>query len=84
MPLIPYTTGEQPSNSETSEDNKGIGMDVATMKKNIEQAMDNKGEQKKRDSIAAGEKQASDAERAANKLYDERIEEEYEKREDGS
>lgn len=84
MPLIPSTTSEKPSNSETSTD----GMDTDTMTSKIQAAMDDAGASK--GSSAAEETKAgvgqaaSEAEKAANKLYEERMEDEYAKREGGA
>ena len=84
MSLIPSTTLEKPSNSETSAN----ALDPKTMTSQIEAAM-NDAESSKDNSAAeqtkAGVAQAaSEVEKAANKLYEEKIEGEYSKREGGA
>ena len=93
MPLIPSTTNEKPSNSETNV----AGMSASEMTAKIEQAMQAAGDQKSQsfsnggsassatEETKAGVAQsASEVEQAANKLYEERIEDEYAKREGGA
>ena len=82
MSSIPsLTSSEKPSNSDTA-----IDKDSAT--KNVASAMDDVGE--KNGSSAAAESKAgitemaSEVEKAANKLYEENIEDEYAKREGGA
>ena len=84
MPLIPLTTSEKPSNSETSAD----ALDTNAVTSNIEAAM-NDAEPSRGSSAAvetkAGVAQAaSEVEKAANKLYEEKIEGEYARREGGA
>ena len=84
MPLIPSTTQEKPSNSETNTEN----LVSETMSKKIEAAMDNAGASSGSSAAAetkAGVGQAaSEVENAANKLFEERMEDEYAKREGGA
>ena len=84
MPLIPSTTQEKPANSKTNTEN----LDAETMTKKIEAAMDDAGASKGSSAAAetkAGVSQAaSEVEKAANKLYEERMEDEYAKREGGA
>ena len=83
MPLIPSTTKDPSKNDTTAE-----SLDTKTMTSKIEAAMDDAGASK--GSSAAAETKAgvgqtaSEAEKAANKLYDENIEDEYAKREGGA
>ncbi|KAL9104017.1 MAG: hypothetical protein Q9163_000995 [Psora crenata] len=84
MPLIPSTTQEKPSNSETNTEN----LDNETMIRKIEEATSDVGSSS--GGSTTGEtkpgvdKKASEAEQAANKLYEERMEDEYAKREGGA
>ena len=92
MPLIPSTTNEKPSNSETKVDD----LDTEAMTQKIEQAMEASTEEggnrggkgggsSALEETKAGVAQtASEVEKAANKLYEERIEGEYAKREGGA
>ena len=79
--LPSLTSSEKPSNSETA-----INKDSVT--KNVASAMDDAGE--KSGSSAAAETKAgvtqtaSEVEKAANKLYEENIADEYAKREGGA
>lgn len=85
MPLIPSTTSEKPSNSETKVDHN---MDYDTMSKKIEAAMDDagasKGSSAAQETKAGVGQAASEVEKAANKLYEERMGDEYAKREGGA
>ncbi len=80
MPLSPPTKTEKPSTSNT--------LDTNTMTSKISSAMDDAGA--KNGSSAAAETKAgvaqtaSEVEKAANKLYEERMEDEYAKREGGA
>lgn len=80
MPLT-GSTSEKPSNNET-------GLDTRTMTSNIEKSMDDAGASSGSSAAAqtkAGVAQtASEVEKAANKLYEERMEDEYAKREGGA
>ena len=74
MPLIPSTTNEKPSNSETNVE----GMDTKEMTARIERAMESAGDSNKGSSATEETKRgvgqaASEVERAANKLYEENI-----------
>lgn len=84
MPLIPSTTNEKPSNSETKVDD----LDTETMTRKIERAMDDagasKGSSAAEETKAGVAQTASEVEKAANKLYEERIGDEYAKREGGA
>ena len=82
MSSLPSLTGsEKPSNSDTA-------IDKDSVTKNVASAMDDAGE--KSGSSAAAETKAgvtqtaSEVEKAANKLYEENIEDEYAKREGGA
>lgn len=80
MPL-PSTTAEKPSNSETD-------LDTKAMTERIDSAMGD-GNKSSGSSAAAETKagvsqKASEVEKAANKLYEERMEDEYAKREGGA
>ena len=82
MPSLPsLTSSEKPSNSDTA-------IDKDTVTQNISSAMDDASE--KNGSSAAAETKAgvtqtaSEVEKAANKLYEENIEDEYAKREGGA
>ena len=79
--LPSLTSSEKPSNSDTA-------IDKDSVTKNVASAMDDVGE--KSGSSAAAETKAgvaqtaSEVEKAANKLYEENIEDEYAKREGGA
>lgn len=80
MPVT-SSTSEKPSNNET-------GLDTNTMTSKIEKSMNDAGASN--GSSAATETKAgvaqaaSEVEKAANKLYEERMEDEYAKREGGA
>lgn len=82
MPSLPsLTSSEKPSNSDTT-------LDKDSVTNNVSAAMDDANE--KSGSSAAAETKAgvaqtaSEIEKAANKLYEENIEDEYAKREGGA
>lgn len=82
MPSLPsLTSSDKPSTSDTS-------IDKESVTKNVSSAMDDSNE--KSGSSAAAETKAgvaqtaSEVEKAANKLYEENIEDEYAKREGGA
>ena len=82
MPSLPsLTSSEKPSNSDTA-------LDKDTVTSNVSSAIGDAGE--KSGSSAAAETKAgvaqtaSEVEKAANKLYEENIEDEYAKREGGA
>ena len=82
MPSLPsLTSSENPSNSDTT-------LDKESVTNNVSSAMDDANE--KSGSSAAAEtkagvaQSASEVEKAANKLYEENIEDEYAKREGGA
>ena len=82
MPSLPtLTSSDKPSNSDTT-------LDKESVTKNVSSAMDDANA--KSGSSAAAETKAgvaqtaSEVEKAANKLYEENIEDEYAKREGGA
>ena len=82
MPSLPtLTSSDKPSTSDTS-------IDKESLTKNVSSAMD--GVKESNGSSAAAETKAgvaqtaSEVEKAANKLYEENIEDEYAKREGGA
>ena len=82
MPSLPsLTSSDKPSTSDTS-------IDKESLTKNVSSAMDNVNESNGSSAAAetkAGVAQtASEVEKAANKLYEENIEDEYAKREGGA
>ena len=77
MPSLPSLTSDKPSNSETSMDPESVTNKVST-------AMDSSKGSASEEAKAGISQTSSEASKAADKLYEENIEEEYAKREGGA
>ena len=84
MVLIPSTTSEKPSNSETNADSLDVGKMTEKIEKSMNDAGASQGSSAAAQTKAGVAQSASEVEKAANKLYEERMEDEYAKREGGA
>lgn len=81
MPSLPTLTSDKPSNSDTAVDSESVTNKVSSA---MDDARASNGSSAAAETKAGVSQTASEASKAADKLYEENIEDEYAKREGGA